>query len=237
MQQLVDFMRRLILQPTLSHFPKIAQLSWLGMCLLGGAPYAFGQASADKPLESPPVVLASAQESANVQKVVKTLITAITMHKDDLAMKQINTQLMAERLLAETWNTLNAQQQREIAEGLATLLKRLSMPRGREILGDRIASGKQQKKQGSIDTITYEPARKDGDKFTCRSIVVGFGRSTPIDWIIEQSANGLKITDTMMLGESTVESIRADSIVPLLKQGGVTAIIEALHKKLKETAK
>ena len=46
-----------------------------------------------------------------------------------------------------------------------------------------------------------------------------------------------KVADTTMLGQSTAEGIREDQVEPLLKEGGVSKVLEALRGKVAELKK
>ena len=170
-------------------------------------------------------------ESANdkaVQKVVKNLINSIRYKKDDLAAKQLAFEAMSKELLGDAWPSLPASEQKEFTGHLETLLRKISFVKGREMFQ-------------YLDAVLYEPVSLQGEQAHCKSTVVIHRdlkkTELPIEWVLVKEGGQWKVLDTVTMGESTATGIRQEQVQPLLKEGGTTALMTALRKKVTEVSK
>lgn len=164
---------------------------------------------------------APSANDASVQKTLKVLIGAIRYKKDDLALKQLSLPHMSQALMGETWSTMQASEKDAFLRDLGVLLKGMCFPRGRDIFQ-------------YLDAVFYAPATFSDKEAHCKSTVVVHRElkktEIVIDWVLHQEPNGAwRVVDTRMLGESTAEGIREDQVLPLLKEGGVTKVLEAMR--------
>ena len=168
---------------------------------------------------------AAKTEGQKVEKVLKALMTTIRMGKFDLAGKQLATDEMASRLMADDWKNLNAAEQKEMADGLATIMHKLSFPKGKDIFKH-------------LDGILFEPTKIEGKVAHCLSTIIihrNYKKSEiKIEWALIQQSGKWRVFDTIMLGESTLEGIREDQIEILMEEGGKAAVLKALRTKVKE---
>lgn len=164
---------------------------------------------------------ATSANDAAVQKTLKILIGAIRYKKDDLALKQLALPEMSQVLMGESWSTMQTSEKDAFLGDLATLLKGMCFPRGRDIFQ-------------YLDAVFYAPATFSEHEAHCKSTVVVHRElkktEIVIDWVLHQQAGGAwRVVDTKMLGESTAEGIREDQVLPLLKEGGVAKVLEAMR--------
>lgn len=170
----------------------------------------------------------AASPDKDVQKTIKVLINSIRYEKDDMAAKQVAFDVMIERLMGDAWKDVPDGDRKELIAGMEKLIRGISFPAGRGMFK-------------YLDNILYEPVRVEGGVARCKSTVVIHRdlkkTEVAIDWVLAKSGAGWKVYDTVMLGESTLEGIREEQIGPLLKEGGVPAVMRALRTKLAELEK
>lgn len=163
----------------------------------------------------------------SVHKVIKTVVSAIRYKKDDLAAKQLAWTPMTQAMLGDNWTKASTAQQKELVAGVETLIRRISFQKGREMFKH-------------LDTISYGPARLEGERVLCKTTIVVHGkavkREVVIDFVLVPAGKGGKwqISDTIMAGESTTEGVREDQIEDLVDDGGIDAVLNALRKKIAE---
>jgi phospholipid transport system substrate-binding protein len=159
------------------------------------------------------------------QKPIKALVNAIRYSKDDLASKQVGYDVMVSRLMGDTWAKVSDADKKELIAGMEKLIRGISFPAGRDIFQ-------------YLDNVLYDPARVEGEVAKVKSTVVVHRNLKKseiiIDWVLAKSGGTWKIFDTVMLGESTLESIKKEQIEPLIKEGGVPAVMKAMREKVAE---
>jgi phospholipid transport system substrate-binding protein len=175
-----------------------------------------------------PVAAAETADDKAVQKTLKTLVNSIRYNKDDVAAKQLSFEAMAKGLLQDTWAGLSEADRKEFLTHLETLIRRMSFTKGRDMFQ-------------YLDAVLYDPVKMQGDAAHCKSTVVVHRElkktEIPIEWVLVREGGAWKVADTVTLGESTTEGIRQDQVLPLLKEGGVPALMDALRKKAAELKK
>jgi len=170
----------------------------------------------------------AAPSAAEAQKPVKTLINSIRYGKYDLAAKQLAFAEMVKRLLADSATKFTADEQKELATGIETIIRADSFTKGKD-------------KFQYLDSVVYEDPRDQGTDVVCKSTIVIYNKvkktELVIDWVLFKDGGAYKIVDMVLLGESTVAGIREDQIQPLLSEGGSAKVIEFLRKKVAEVTK
>lgn len=171
---------------------------------------------------------ADAAADKATQKALKSLVGSIRYGKDDLAAKQIAFGAMSKGLLTDTWAKMTPAQQAEFQKSLEGLVRGLSFPKGKDMFQ-------------YLDAMLYDAARVEGDQAKVRSTVVVHRdyKKTEIiiDWVLVQEGGAWKVLDTVMLGESTLAGLRDEQVKPLVKEGGVDAVLKAMRDKLAELKK
>ncbi len=166
---------------------------------------------------------AASDADREAQKALKGLVGAIRYGKDAAATKRLAFDVMAEELLAEKWQELGAAEKTEVINGLAAIVSALSFPKGRELFQ-------------YLDATLFEPVRLEGDRARIKSTFVVHRKlkkmEVVIEWVLVKQGASFRVLDTIMLGESTLASIRNEQVVPLLEKGGTKAVLEALRARV-----
>ncbi len=177
---------------------------------------------------APRLARADAETDKAVQKTLNTLINGIRYGKDDLAARQLAFGAMARGLLADDWAKLSPAEQTEVAKGLETVIRAISFAKGRDMFK-------------YLDALLFEPSRVNGNEARAKSTIVVHRdlkkAEVIIDWVLVKDGAGWKVLDTVMLGESTMQSLRDDQVKPLLAKGGTAAVLKALRDKVAEVKK
>jgi phospholipid transport system substrate-binding protein len=159
---------------------------------------------------------------AEVQKPLKVLINGIRYGKTDLAAKQISFAGMAQRVLAPEWASVSPEQRDELAKGFETIIRK-----------DTFVKAKDQFKY--LDAILFASARLEGTDAHCPTTIVVHHElkkmETVIDFVLEKVGGAWKVVDMVIMKESTIAGIREDDVAPLLKKGGVPAVIQAVRDR------
>jgi hypothetical protein len=170
----------------------------------------------------------AAPTAAEAQKPIKTLINGVRYGKYDLALKQLAFAEMVKRLLADNATKFSADEQKELAAGIATIIRADSFPKGKD-------------KFQYLDSVLYEDPRDQGADVVCKSTIVIFNKlkktELVIDWVLMKAGDAYAIVDMVLLGESTVLGIREDQVLPLFTEGGAAKVMEFLRKKVAEVSK
>jgi phospholipid transport system substrate-binding protein len=179
-------------------------------------------------LLAPVAAQAQTDTDVAVQKTLKTLVNSIRYGKDDLAAKQLAFGAMAKGLLTDDWGKFSAAEQAELASGLESVIRALSFRKGKEMFK-------------YLDALLFDSAKVSGDKARVRSTIVVHRdlkkAEVIIEWVLVNEGGAWKVLDTVMLGESTMASLRDDQVKPLFKQGGAPAVMKAIRDKVAETKK
>lgn len=171
---------------------------------------------------------AETPDDKSIKKVLTTLVNAIKYGKDETAAKQLAFKSMAKRLLGETWDTMQAGDQKEAAADLEILIRKMSFGKGHEMFQ-------------YLDAVLFDPVKLQGEEAHCKATVVVHRdlkkQEIPIEWVLLKEGGQWKVVDTITVGESTTQGIREEQVQPLLKEGGVPKIMDTLRTKVKEAQK
>jgi len=171
---------------------------------------------------------AASEADPAIKKSLTTLVNAIKYGKDDTAAQKVAFGAMAQGLLTDDWGKFSPAEQAELSRGLETIVRTLSFKKGREMFQ-------------YLDALLFEPARVEGNKAKTKSTIVVHRdlkkAEIIIDWVLVKEGDNWKVLDTVMLGESTLASLRDEQVKPLLKQGGPAAVMKALRDKVAEVKK
>lgn len=179
-------------------------------------------------LLAPVHVQAASDADPAIKKSLTTLVNAIKYGKDDTAAQKVAFDAMAQGLLTDDWGKFSPAEQAELGRGLETIVRALSFKKGREMFQ-------------YLDALLFEPARVEGDRAKTKSTIVVHRdlkkAEIIIDWVLVKQGDTWKVLDTVMLGESTLASLRDEQVKPLFKQGGTAAVMKALRDKVAEVKK
>ena len=119
-------------------------------------------------------------------------------------------------------------EQKEIVQGLETIIRKITFVKGREMFEH-------------LDAILYDKVVMEGDKARLKTTVVVHRNYKKaeiiIDFVLAQEGGAWKVLDTIMLGDSTLGGIRDDQVQPLIQKGGVAAVMQALRERVAELNK
>ena len=168
----------------------------------------------------------AAKEDKALQKTVKVLVNAIKLKKDDYAAKQIDFETMVSGLLEEQWAGISAADKEFFVSGMEKLIRKISFNAGREYFQ-------------YMDAVRFTAGTVNGETAQLPSVIVVNhpvkGRSElKITWVLKKNGSSWRVYDTVMLGESTMETIKEDQIELLLEDGGVARVKKAMKDKLAE---
>jgi len=169
-----------------------------------------------------------AAPSKDVQKSIKVVINAIRYNKDDLAAKYISFPEMAQRSLGDRWPALAPKDKQELVSGIETIVRKVSFPKGRDMFSH-------------LDAMLYDAPVIKGNEATLKTTVVIHRdykkQEIVITFVLVKSAKTWQIADTILYGESTLEGVYLDQIEPLMDEGGIQAVMQALRSKVAELKK
>lgn len=170
----------------------------------------------------------AAGEDKAVQKTITVLVNSIRYNKDDLAAKQLAYESMSKALMAETWGTMNGDQQKEFKDSLQSLLRMMAFAKGRDMFK-------------YLDALLFDTTKVEGDTAHVKTTVVVHRdlkkTEIPLEWVLVKDGGAWKVADTVTMGESTATGMREDQVLPLMKEGGVDAVLGAMRQKIAELKK
>jgi len=165
------------------------------------------------------------QKTTQYQKPVKMLIGAIRYKKDKLALKLLALDQMTKELNASHWDEMKPAERKEFEKNLGILLQKLSFPKARDLFKH-------------IDAILYDQPTVKGDRATIKSTIVVHRaykkKEIVITWTLFKRGKKWLILDTKTVGESTTKGLREDQVDPLVNEGGVKKLLQAMRDKVKE---
>ncbi len=161
-------------------------------------------------------------DAAAAQKSVRALINAIRYNKDAVAAKHLNFDGMAKLLLADSYAAATSAQRQDFVSALGTLVTRTSFPKGRDLFG-------------YLDALLFETATAQGDTLHVKSVVVVHRNlkkvELPIEWVLTRSGSGWQVVDIISMNESTAHGIREEEVLPLMQEGGLAKVLQAMHER------
>jgi phospholipid transport system substrate-binding protein len=166
-----------------------------------------------------------------VDKPVSTLVKAVRYDRDELALKQLDGQAEAAILLADEWDKATPEQRTRFVTLFHQLFAALAFPKIRENLQN-------------LGTTLYEKPEITGDK---AKLVSTLAIDHPLKkqeirvrYDMHKLKDGWKVVDVTVLGtggNSMLTDIRNDQIIPILKQGGLPHLLDAMQQRLDQVKK
>lgn len=161
--------------------------------------------------------------AADAAAPVKKLITLIRAGEDAQAMKQLDMNTVSKSILGNYFNTTTPQQLKEFISLFETLFPQIAFPKIRETMKD-------------ISSISYgTPDIKGAEAFLNSSIFIRQSLKTQelkLRYTLVKTSQGWKVKDAAILGDSILQSIRDDQAQPVLKDGGVEALLKVMGDKI-----
>lgn len=186
---------------------------------------------ARRPLVAAALALAAAAAAAEDPKnlpEVKPLVAIIgnvRQSRDLKALTYFNAEEQGKYLAGEHWAKATPAQQQEFNKGFQELFAKIAFPKVR-------------KNFEHLATVLYEAPKTDGGKTTVASVIVidvaGKKQELKLKYWVAQEKGQWKVVDVAVLGDSMMQGIRDDQVLPLLKEGGWDKLLKAMKDKLAE---
>ena len=178
------------------------------------------------------VVLATLTARAeDVEKPVKTLVSAVRYGKDDLALKQMDGDAQGSVMLGAEWGKATAEQRKEFATLFHGLFAAMAFPRIKESLEH-------------LETTLFEKPAVEGDKAGLAGTLVILHplkkQELKVKFDAHKSAGAWKVVDVTLVGTgspSMLSSIRDEQVQPLFKAGGWDKLLGAMRDRLAQLKK
>lgn len=165
------------------------------------------------------------QKTTAYQKPVKMLIGSIRYKKDKVALKMLAVDQMSKELNASHWAKMSAAEKKEFEKNLGILLQKISFVQARKMFKH-------------IDAILYTDPVVKGNRATIKSTIVVHKaykkKELVLTWTLLKRGKKWLVLDVWTVGESTIKGLREDQIDPLVKEGGVKKLLQAMRDKMKE---
>lgn len=169
-----------------------------------------------------------ADDAGDVEESVKTVMNSIRYGKNDMAAKQIDFNGISKIIMGSYWDTMSKADQTELVKDIEILITKISFPEGKKMFKH-------------LDAILYGSPKISGDKARCKATVVVHRnykkQENVIDFELVKKADKWKITEMYIVGEGVFSGIFEDEVNPILKKGGVPAVMKAIRKKVSQVSK
>lgn len=164
--------------------------------------------------------------SAEVEKPIKTFISAVRYGKDDVARKLIDGDAQGRVLLGTNWDKGSADQQKEFVTLFSDVFAGTAFPKLRENFQ-------------KIETIIYGKPAEEKDRAEIDSTLVILHpmkkQEVKVRYSLSKTKSGYRLVDVTFAGDKSVlTSTREDQIDPLFKEGGWDKVLEMLRERSKE---
>lgn len=173
-----------------------------------------------------PLTFASAALAAeDPVKPIKIVIGSVRQGRDLAALKQMAGEEQGKYLLGEAWTQGTEAQRKEFTSMFHALFAKIAFPKVRENFKN-------------LDTILYAPPKMDGRKAEVGSTIrINHPlkkQELKVKYKLLKEKGAWRVIDVSVLGDSMLEGIREDQIVPIMKEGGWPHLLELMREKLKE---
>ncbi|HYV45175.1 MAG TPA: ABC transporter substrate-binding protein [Myxococcaceae bacterium] len=171
---------------------------------------------------------ASAGEDAKNLPEVKPLaaiIGNVRQERDVKALTYFAAEAQGKFLTGDYWSKATPDQQAQFTKGFQELFAKIAFPKVR-------------KNFEHLGGVVYEAPETQGGKTTVASVV---SIDHPVKkqelklnyWVVQEKGQW-KVVDVKVLGDSMLEGVRDDQVLPLLKEGGWDKLLKAMKDKLAE---
>lgn len=169
-----------------------------------------------------PLLARAAPAGEAITKPVKTVVQAVRLNKDELALKHFASEEQGRFLLGEAWDQGTDAQRKEFTTLFKRLFALIAFPKVRENFKN-------------LSSITYDPPKVEGSQATVSSIVIidhpMKKQELKLAYSVLQEKEGWKVVDVKVLGDSMLTGIRDDQVQPILKQGGWDKLLTLMRAK------
>lgn len=158
-------------------------------------------------------------------KPLAAIIGNVRQERDLKALTYFNAEEQGKFLAGEYWAKATPAQQAEFTKGFQELFAKIAFPKVR-------------KNFEHLAAVLYESPKTEGGKTTVASVVSidhpVKKQELKLKYWVAQEKGQWKVVDVTVLGDSMLEGVRDDQVVPLLKEGGWDKLLKAMKDKLAE---
>ncbi|HVE87898.1 MAG TPA: ABC transporter substrate-binding protein [Myxococcales bacterium] len=169
----------------------------------------------------------AAEDAKNLPEVkpLQAIIGNIRQERDLKALTYFAAEEQGKYLTGEYWAKATPAQQQEFTKGFQELFAKIAFPKVR-------------KNFEHLAAVLYEPPKKEGEKTTVASVVQidhpVKKQELKLKYWVAQEKGSWRVVDVSVLGDSMLQGIRDDQVIPLLKEGGWEKLLKAMKDKLAE---
>lgn len=169
------------------------------------------------------------QESDPVTKPIKLLLNSVRYEKFDLAASTLDySPDLGKKLMRESWSRMKPAEQKEMLAAIELVIRYVSFKEAA-------------KDFKYLDSVVYDKPRIKGNTARCKVNIVIYNKVKKDEIITDvelvNKNNEWKIVDMYVLGEGAFDGIYQDEVQPILKKGGIPALMKALRKKVDKVKK
>lgn len=169
-----------------------------------------------------------ASDSGDVSVTVKTILNSIRYGRHDNAMTMVDVEAVCKTLMGTYWSKMTPAEKDELKNNVDILIRKLSFPEGEKLFQH-------------LDAVLYGKPVIKGNKARCKATIVVHRdykkQETAIDFELSKSSGKWKVVEMYILGEGIFAGIYEDEISPVLRKGGIPAVMDAIRKRVAEVSK
>ena len=169
-----------------------------------------------------------ASDSGDVSATVKTILNSIRYGRHDNAMTMVDVDAVCKTLMGSYWDKMTPAEKAELNKNVDILIRKLSFPEGEKLFQH-------------LDAVLYGKPVIKGKKARCKATIVVHRdykkEETAIDFELSKSTGKWRVVEMYIFGEGTFDGIYQDEIRPVLKKGGIPAVLDAVRKRVAEVSK
>jgi len=157
-----------------------------------------------------------------VKRTINIVMKSIKYKRDSRATRYIDFTQMGKNLMGSYWYKMTPAQKKEMTRSIKHLIVKKTFSAGREMFG-------------YFDYITVIKSRFRGNKAKVKVLIVvnRLRKRYKIDFGLKKSGGQWKIVEIYMLGEGIIETVRDDEVKPLIRKGGIPAVMKALRREVR----
>ena len=170
---------------------------------------------------------AAGEDAKNLPEVkpLAAIIGNIRQGRDLKAVSYFASDDQGKYLTGDAWAKATDAQKADFNKGFGELFAKIAFPKVR-------------KNFEHLATVLYEPPKADAGKTTVASVIQidhpVKKQELKLKYWVVQDKGQWKVVDVSVLGDSMLQGIRDDQVLPLLKEGGWEKLLKAMHDKLAE---
>lgn len=177
---------------------------------------------------SKPASAKAADNSAAIEKPIRTLINAVRYSKDDLALKMLDGDTQGQSLLEADWSSASEEQRTRFKQLFHQLFAAIAFPQIRDNFEH-------------LETILYEKPEVKGNTATIRSTLVILHplkkQEIKVEYDMKKNGGNWQVVDVTILGtggNSFLADIRTQQVRPIFGQGGWDHLIKTMETRAEQ---